>query len=199
MLVPLRLAGSRQKVACQLFGKESIKGLIAIEGGDDVITIAPSVAMGDVFVEAVGVCITGHIEPVPAPSLTIRRRGQEAINQPIERVRTNVGNELLDLNHSWRETGQVERHPANERSHVGTLSTTSTNALCYGPPVNSREVGPAMAAVWRFVGSAGLGIGVGILLDRWLGTSPLWVLVGLGLGSTVGFYALYLAFAGPRK
>ena len=74
LLVPLGLVGGGQQIACQLLGEEAVVCLIAIEGGDDVIAVTPGVAMGHVFIEAVGVCVAGHVEPVPAPPLTIGRR-----------------------------------------------------------------------------------------------------------------------------
>jgi ATP synthase protein I len=48
------------------------------------------------------------------------------------------------------------------------------------------QAAPYMDAVWRLVGGAGIGVGGGYFLDRWLNTSP-WLLlagsvVGLGLG-----------------
>ncbi|HYI01228.1 AtpZ/AtpI family protein, partial [Hyalangium sp.] len=47
---------------------------------------------------------------------------------------------------------------------------------------------PYIAAVWKMVGGAVVGVFGGLFLDRWLGTTP-WLLVGLSvLGIGVGFY-----------
>ena len=39
-----------------------------------------------------------------------------------------------------------------------------------------------LALGWDLVGSVAAGLVIGVLLDRWLGTSPIFVLVGLGVG-----------------
>jgi len=49
---------------------------------------------------------------------------------------------------------------------------------------------PAAAAAYTLIGSVVLLGGGGYLLDRWLGTSPWGVLIGLLLGIAVGFYEL---------
>jgi ATP synthase protein I len=66
-----------------------------------------------------------------------------------------------------------------------------------GNPLESRS-----QRDWRAVGAAsGIGctvvvsllicIGGGILVDRWLGTEPLGVLIGVGLGLVAAGYSLY--------
>ena len=53
-----------------------------------------------------------------------------------------------------------------------------------------KRAGPGMGAAYTIVGGV-LGLGLaGFVLDRWLGTSPAFVLVGIGLGLVVGFYEL---------
>lgn len=39
-----------------------------------------------------------------------------------------------------------------------------------------------LALGWDLVGSVAAGLLIGVLLDRWLGTSPVFVLIGLGVG-----------------
>ena len=47
---------------------------------------------------------------------------------------------------------------------------------------------PYLSAVWEMVGGAVVGVGGGLLLDRWLGTRP-WLLVAWSVvGISVGFY-----------
>jgi F0F1-type ATP synthase assembly protein I len=47
-----------------------------------------------------------------------------------------------------------------------------------------------MGAAYAIVGGV-LGLGLaGFVLDRWLGTSPAFLLAGIGLGLVVGFYEL---------
>ena len=44
---------------------------------------------------------------------------------------------------------------------------------------------------WYIAASIVLGVGGGLLLDRWLGTVPLFTLLGVLVGSVVGFYGMY--------
>ena len=44
---------------------------------------------------------------------------------------------------------------------------------------------------WYFSASLGIGIGGGYYLDRWLGTEPVFLLLGLLLGTASGFYGMF--------
>lgn len=44
---------------------------------------------------------------------------------------------------------------------------------------------------WYIAASIVLGVGSGLLLDGWLGTVPLFTLLGVLMGSVVGFYGMY--------
>jgi len=50
----------------------------------------------------------------------------------------------------------------------------------------ARSSGVMASAGWAFAISVVLGLGGGMLLDRWLGTSPWLLFVGLGLGFAAG-------------
>ncbi|MCS7050044.1 MAG: AtpZ/AtpI family protein [Thermomicrobium sp.] len=54
-----------------------------------------------------------------------------------------------------------------------------------------QAIGTALGLGFSIVGSFVLCIGGGVLLDRWLGTAPVFVLVGLVLGLATAGYALY--------
>lgn len=54
-----------------------------------------------------------------------------------------------------------------------------------------RAIGAASGMGCSVVASLLLCIGGGIVLDRWLGTSPIMTLVGVGLGIAVSGYLLY--------
>jgi F0F1-type ATP synthase assembly protein I len=58
---------------------------------------------------------------------------------------------------------------------------------------NVTRAGPAMAASYGLVGSILLFAAIGYGLDRWRGTSPWFLLAGLGLGVVIGFYELIKA------
>ena len=58
---------------------------------------------------------------------------------------------------------------------------------------NVTRAGPAATASYSLIGAiVGLG-GLGYLVDRWLGSAPWGVFVGLLLGFAVGFYELVKA------
>lgn len=50
----------------------------------------------------------------------------------------------------------------------------------------ARSIGVMAAAGWAFAFSVLIGVGGGVLLDRWLGTSPWLMFVGLALGFAGG-------------
>jgi ATP synthase protein I len=62
---------------------------------------------------------------------------------------------------------------------------------------NVSRSGPAAAASYTLVGAIILLGGIGYAVDRWLGTSPWFVLGGLAMGIVVGFYEL-VRTAWPR-
>ncbi len=62
-----------EEVAGQLLDDESLEGFIIVEGGDDVIAVAPGGRMGDVFVHAIGVGVAGDVEPVLSPAFAVVR------------------------------------------------------------------------------------------------------------------------------
>jgi len=53
--------------------------------------------VGDVLVQAVRVRVPGDVEPVPAPALAVRRRREQPVHDPGERVGRRVGQEGFDL------------------------------------------------------------------------------------------------------
>ena len=55
---------------------------------------------------------------------------------------------------------------------------------------NIRRAGPAATASYTLLGAILLLGGCGYLLDRWQGTVPLFLLLGLFLGLVIGFYEL---------
>ena len=53
-----------------------------------------------------------------------------------------------------------------------------------------RKSGPAAMGSYTLIGAIILLGGIGYAVDRWRGTSPWFLLAGLVLGLTVGFYEL---------
>jgi F0F1-type ATP synthase assembly protein I len=64
---------------------------------------------------------------------------------------------------------------------------------------NVERAGPAAGASYSLIGAILLLGGVGYAVDRWRGTSPWGLLVGLALGLIVGFYELAMTVWRPRK
>jgi ATP synthase protein I len=63
------------------------------------------------------------------------------------------------------------------------------------PQETNRKTGLAYAAAFSLFGAVVAGLGVGWLLDRWLGTRPWLLVAGLILGAAAGFYELIRASA----
>lgn len=59
------------------------------------------------------------------------------------------------------------------------------------PGQDWQAIGTALGLGFSVVTSLVLCIGGGVLLDRWLGTMPLFTLAGVGLGLATAAYALY--------
>jgi len=62
---------------------------------------------------------------------------------------------------------------------------------------NVTSAGPVAAASYTLVGGIILLGGIGYAVDRWWGTAPWGLLIGLALGIVVGFYEL-IRTAWPR-
>ena len=114
---------SIELVAGQLLGNEAIERLVLVERGDDVVAIAPLAFAGDderrVDVEADGVDVAGHVQPVTAPALAEVRRSQQSVDQPLEGVGTLVGDKGLHFLAGGRQAHKVEIGPADKRRTVG--------------------------------------------------------------------------------
>jgi F0F1-type ATP synthase assembly protein I len=66
---------------------------------------------------------------------------------------------------------------------------------------NVRRAGPAALAGYTLIGAILLLGGLGYAIDRWRGTEPWFLLVGLLLGIVVGFYELAMTVwrSGPPR
>ena len=62
-----------------------------------------------------------------------------------------------------------------------------------GPPklIRTADVLRLLGFGWYFATSLGVGTVGGLFLDRWLGTKPWLLIVGLLLGTVAGFYGMF--------
>ena len=109
-----RIVG-RDLIPRDLESDELVEGQVAIEGRDDPVAIPPGVGPGLVELEAVGVGVSRQVEPVLCPSLAVMRRGEQTIDDPLERPRLVVLQEGRDLFGRWRKTDQIECNPPDQR------------------------------------------------------------------------------------
>ena len=96
------------QIAGQLLDDELVIRQIAIEGVDHPVAIAPGVGPTSVFLITVAVGIACQVEPVSAPAFAIVRRGQQAIDQALIRIRLSVVEKFIDLCRSRRQAKEVD-------------------------------------------------------------------------------------------
>ena len=77
---------ARKQVAGDLLNGEAVKRHVVVEGPDDPVAVGPDRAF-PVFLIAIGIGVTGAIEPVSAPALAVMRRGEKPLDQPLVSVR----------------------------------------------------------------------------------------------------------------
>jgi hypothetical protein len=105
-------------VAGQLLDCELVERQIEIERLDDPVAIFPD-RPAAVDRVAVGVRVSGHVEPVPSPALAVVRRRQQPIDELFVRVAAHIGQKSIDVLDRRRQSEDVEARAAQERSLVG--------------------------------------------------------------------------------
>ena len=79
-----------QQVACNLLPQKLVIGLVSIEGRDHIVAILPG-QRGRIVTRFTGrVGVSHQIEPMPPPSLTIGRAGEQPIDHPGKGIRRGV-------------------------------------------------------------------------------------------------------------
>ncbi len=116
--VPVRLR--HHLVAGQLLLNEAVERLVGVERADDVVAVLVGVGPDRVLAGvAFGVGVAGHVEPVSAPALAVARRVEQPVDQALVGVGPCVGEEGAHLVRRRRQSGEVERRPADEGAPVG--------------------------------------------------------------------------------
>ena len=126
-----------QSVGGELFDDELVVGLVGVEGVDDVIAIGPGGLEGldgAVTLQALGVGVTGGVEPVTGPAFAVVGRGEQAVDGALDDgghgtarlalagvhvVQKQGGivfaGEGVDFDAGGRQADQVVRETAEER------------------------------------------------------------------------------------
>ena len=81
--------------------------------------------------------------------------------------------------------------PADRKPRFDRLKTLERSMRAFQD--NVQRSGPAAAAAYTLTGGILVLGGLGYAADRWLGTSPWFMVAGLVLGIVVGFYALIMS------
>ena len=103
----LRERGVGQEVAGHLFEDELVEGHVACEGIDHPVAPAPHDAFA-IGLVAVGVGITGGIEPAGGHAFGEAGGGEEAVDGGL------VGSVAVEFSGSWWEAGEVEAEAAEQ-------------------------------------------------------------------------------------
>ena len=106
----------RKLVASQLLHDETVVRLVLVEGANDVVAVFPHQILP--AVPLVPVCLgkANKVEPMPPPLFAIPIRGQQLVDDFLERARRRVGEKRLDLRRRRRQAGQVVASPANQHT-----------------------------------------------------------------------------------
>src|SRR5207247_7507691 len=94
-------------VGGELLDDESAERQVLVERANDVVAIRVGVGIAALFLEHVAfrVGVTGHIEPVSAPTLAVARRTEQSVHDPGKRFRRIVREKILDLLWRRRQAG----------------------------------------------------------------------------------------------
>ena len=101
-----------QAVGRELLDDELVVRLVGVERVDDVVAVGPgvggAVALGAAATQALGVGVTGGIEPVAGPALAVARRGEQAVDGAFEHQRGGAGGLAVADRQSVADHGGVE-------------------------------------------------------------------------------------------
>ena len=110
--------GAREEVARELLDAELVVREVGVQGFHDPVAVGPDLARA-VFLEAVGVGITGEVEPAAGPALAIAGRSQQAVDELLVGVGRFVVYEGVGFLGRGRDSGEVEGDAAHEYVAIG--------------------------------------------------------------------------------
>ena len=106
----------RKLVASQLLHDETVVRLVLVEGANDVVAVFPNQILPAVPLVAVCLGEANKVEPMPPPLFAIPIRGQQLVDDFLERALRRVGKEHRDLLLRRGQPGQVVTSPPNEHT-----------------------------------------------------------------------------------
>ena len=112
----------RRLVGSNLQQQKLVIRKILIEGVDDPVTVGRGVDPEPFFPPidvAFGIRITGNIQPVTCPLLTVLRRIEKAFDQFFIGVWRGIVHERFNLFERGRQASQIKSHAANQSSSIG--------------------------------------------------------------------------------
>ena len=111
-------------VSSQLLDNEPVIGQIAVEGVDHPVAVGVAVGVATLLLEdvALAVGITGYIQPMPSPALTVGLRGEQSIHHPRVSLLGAVLEEGFHFFRRRRQAGQIVGRAAEKRAAIGLRS-----------------------------------------------------------------------------
>ncbi len=110
--------GAREQVPRQLLDGELVERLVAIEGVDHPVAVAPHLSE-IVEVDAVGVGIAGSVQPVAGPVLPPVRGSQQFVHQLLVSIGRLVRHKRTHHRRIGRQSGQVQTQAAGQGLAIG--------------------------------------------------------------------------------
>ena len=112
----LQRRGAGKTIRRKLLADELVEGFVGVEGIHHIVAVG--VGKGDAALGVGGglhgVGVTGHIQPVPGPTLAVFRLRQEPVGEALQSVGLGIGSEGLDLLKGWRQADEDEGGAADE-------------------------------------------------------------------------------------
>ena len=127
----LLVGGVVQQITGDLLKGELIERLVRVQRADDVIAIRPDRPRRIIRVAA-GIRIARLVQPELRPMLAERLLLEQVIHGPLVSSGFSVSEKLVNLRQGRRQSGEVERDPADQRRPVGFRRVVQSLALQSG-------------------------------------------------------------------
>ena len=112
-----------QFIPGKLFGEKAVVWHIVVERPDYIVAISPDpfvrIDLGQIGVGQSVVDIARRVEPVPAPTLAVVRRGQQRIDESLVGIGLRIGEKRCDRRRFRGQTDQIEIRTTDQRTAIG--------------------------------------------------------------------------------